>query len=176
MKTKRKTGSSGDTKEKLPERPVGSYSKYRSGRILRKLVPLFLSLSSFSCLTSSFPSLTNMQPSFNLLRSSVSLPLHAFLSPLFWLLLLRLLLHHYHFFFLSSLRFLLIPSSFSFILFVPSIYPFLLLRFRPFLPRPLHPFLYRVSQNMWVTFMGLIRNRKTMESSTLLLWNSTTLR
>lgn len=109
MKTKRKTGSSGDTKEKLPERPVGSYSKYRSGRILRKLVPLFLSLSSFSCLTSSFPSLTNMQPSFNLLRSSVSLPLHAFLSPLFWLLLLRLLLHHYHFFFLSSLRFLLIP-------------------------------------------------------------------
>lgn len=48
MKTKRKTGWSGIPKRNWQRGLTGSYSKYRSGRILRKLVLLFLSLLSFS--------------------------------------------------------------------------------------------------------------------------------
>lgn len=58
MKTKRKTGWSGIPKRNWQRGLTGSYSKYRSGRILRKFVLLFLSLLSFSCLsTRIFPSL-----------------------------------------------------------------------------------------------------------------------
>lgn len=150
MKTKRKTGSSGDTKEKLPERPVGSYSKYRSGRILRKLVPLFLSLFSFSCLTSSFPSLTNMQPSF---ISTFSVHPSLYLSTLFCLLFFGSSSFASSSsattsFFFRPFVFYSSPSSSSFILFVPFIYPFLLLRFRPFLPRPLPLLIQGVTEYM----------------------------
>ena len=57
MKTKRKTGWSGIPKRNWQRGLTGSYSKYRSGRILRKLVLLFLSLSFFCFSTRIFPSL-----------------------------------------------------------------------------------------------------------------------
>lgn len=56
MKTKRKTGQSGIPKRNWQKGLTGSYSKYRSGRILRKFVLFFLSLS-FSCLSTRYPSL-----------------------------------------------------------------------------------------------------------------------